>query len=282
MLSKSVLVKLSDCKQRTNVGAQNASDVLNTQASMYQNAFNQREQARNLAAQLGAGAAGDIYRQQLGAQNAMNDSIFGSTAQNIAGMQQDANRAKANYMNTMYGTTADFLKTGMVTTQNNRAQLANSILNGSLNLLGQGLQANNDRGNLLAQLQNQALFGSEDVQRQRALAQLQMNQTGQQMQMQMFQAKNQNYMDRLNQAINMGRSYQDYEQQYRNQIADQLLLPFKTGLQVTTGINTSPVPSNYRVSPWTQAAAGAGADILSGMFGGGGQRGAAVDPYSMG
>lgn len=268
--------------QRTSVGAQNAADVLNTQASMYQNAYNQREQARNLTAQLGAGAAGDIYRQQLGAQNSMNDAIFGATAQNIAGMQQDANRARANYMQSMYGTTADMLKTGMVTTQQNRGNLANQILGTKGTLLSQGLQANTDRGNLLAQLQNNALFQSEDAQRQRAMSQLQANATGQDMQMKMWQANQANYTDRLNQALSMGRSYQDYEQQYRNQIAEQLLMPFKTGLQVTTGINTSPVPSNYRVNPLANAGINLGANVLGGMFGGGGGGRDAVDPYSFG
>lgn len=294
--------------QRTSVGAQNASDVLNTQASLYQNAYNQREQARNLAMQTGAGSAADIYKQAFGAREASNDLMYqtaaglqgqafmgaqsdrgnllgqqySATANNVGAMQQQAWDARNRMLSQQYGQTTGMIQAGLANNQQMRSQLGMGLFNQSANLLSQGLQANNDRGNLLAQLQNQALFGSEDVQRQRALAQLQMNQTGQQMQMQMFQANQQNYMDRLNASIGMGRSYQDYEQQYRNQIADQLLLPFKTGLQVTTGINTSPVPSNYRVSPWTQAAAGAGADILSGMFGGGGQRGAAVDPYSMG
>ena len=294
--------------QRTSVGAQNAADVLNTQASMYQNAYNQREQARNLAMQLGAGSAGDIMKQAFGAREASNDLMYqtaaglqgqafmgaqndkgnllqaqyGATANNVGAMQQQAWQARNQMLGQQYDRTTGIIQAGLQNNQQMRQQLGNTLFNASANLLGQGLQANNDRGNLLAQLQNNALFQSEDAQRQRAMSQLQANATGQDMQMKMWQANQANYTDRLNQALSMGRSYQDYEQQYRNQIAEQLLMPFKTGLQVTTGINTSPVPSNYRVNPLANAGINLGANVLGGMFGGGGGGRDAVDPYSFG
>jgi len=291
--------------QRTSVGAQNASDVLNTQASMYQNAYNQREQARNLAMQLGAGSAGDIMKQAFGAREASNDLMYqtaaglqgqafmgaqndkgnllqaqyGATANNVGAMQQQAWQARNQMLGQQYDRTTGIIQAGIQNNQQMRQQLGNTLFNASANLLGQGLQANNDRGNLLAQLQNNALFQAEESQRQRAMSQLQANSTGQDMQMKMWQANQANYTDRLNQALSMGRSYQDYEQQYRNQIAEQLLMPFKTGLQVTTGINTSPVPANYRVNPLTNAGIQVGSNVLSGMFGGNGNNDA-VNPYA--
>lgn len=292
--------------QRTSVGAQNASDVLNTQSSLYQNAYNQREQARNLGMQLGAGSAADLYRQAYGSREQSNDLMYqtaaglqgqaymgaqndagnllsqqyGATANNVGAMQQQAWGARDRMLSQQYGQTTGMIQAGLQNNQQMRAQLGMGLYNGSTSLLGQGLQANNDRGNLLAQLQNNALYQSESAQQTRAMNQFALNQGGQNMQTQLWNGREANYNNRLNATVAAGRSYQDYEQQFRNQVADQLLLPYKTGLQVTTGINTSPVPTPYRVDPWTQGGIQAGGQILGGLLGGN-NRGAAVDPYGL-
>jgi hypothetical protein len=277
--------------QRTNVGSQAASDVLNTASQTYNQASAQREQARNLGLQLGAGTAADAYLQQQGAINNMEGSIYGANANQIGAMQRDAWNNRANMEQAIFGANANnigALQQGQWNARSGlnadifgaNAGMANNIFGASSNLLGQGLGAYTDRGNLVAQLGQQGLFGAEDAMQRRAGMNADINNSGFNMLASLFGVQNQNYDSRMASMLGLGRAGQQYDQAGRNMMLDTLLMPYKTGLQMTTGINTSPFPNNYQVSPWERMGAGVAGNVIGGMFGGGGSGGDMVNPYN--
>lgn len=241
--------------QRTNVGSQAASDVLNTASQTYNQASAQREQARNLGLQLGVGTAADAYLQQQGALNNMEGNIYNANANNIGALQQQQWGARSNLNSDIFGANAN---------------MANNITSMSGNLLGQGLGAYMDRGNLAAQLGQQGLFNAEQAMQGRAGLNADINNSGFNMLSNLFNMGNQNYDSRMATMLGLGRSNQQYNQAGRNMMLDLLLMPYKTGMQITTGINTSPVPQNYQVSPWERMGANVAGNVLGGMVGGGG------------
>jgi hypothetical protein len=267
--------------QRTNVGSQAASDVLNTASQTYNQASAQREQARNLGLQLGVGTAADAYLQQQGALNNMEGNIYGANANHIGGMMRDAFSNQAAMERDIFGANANAIsglqqqQWGARSNLNSdifgaNANMANNITSMSGNLLGQGLGAYMDRGNLAAQLGQQGLFNAEQAMQGRAGLNADINNSGFNMLSNLFNMSNQNYDSRMATMLGLGRSNQQYNQAGRNMMLDLLLMPYKTGMQITTGINTSPVPQNYQVSPWERMGANVAGNVLGGMVGGGG------------
>lgn len=256
--------------QRTGIGADDANSVLGLAGQLYGQGFGAREDARNqiyntlsggaqqaymggrgaaqdmLSQQYGTtvGGAANLYGNQLGAQNDMENSIFNTRAGHIGGMQQSAWNARNDTLARTYDATRQAI-------------------------MG-GLDADSRRRMQDMQLLNSGLFGSEDAQMRRAMSQLGMNQAGLDMGMNLFNAGNQNEMNYMNLMMGLGRSNQDYNQQYLDQAARLMLMPYQTGLQMTTGINTSPVPNNYRVDPWSRMGAQVGGQVLGNVLGGGG------------
>lgn len=260
--------------QRTGIGGQNASDVLNLAGQTYTTGFDARENARNQIFGQQAGAAQQAYMGGLGAQQDQLSQMYGTTvggAANLYGQQVAAgNSMDDQIMQARTNAISQMQRDAW----NARNQTLGQTYGASIDLLGRGLDAQAQRQSENARLMQQALFGSEDAQNRKAMSQFQVNMGALGMGNQMFNARRQNELDAMNLALGFGTRGQEYDQQYRNQIADLLLMPYKTGMQISTGINTSPVGGGYRVSPWAQMGANVGGQVLGGMLGGGGNVGA--------